>query len=644
MKILIENAGAQTGFLILDKAGEWVIEASGEVDSDDRQAGTPTPQTRVLQSIPIDNHLPPSIINYVTRTRETVVENDATHEGKFTFDPYIKAHQTKSILCAPLVNQGQLGGIVYLENNLTTGAFTPDRLELLQLLSGQAAIAIANAKLYAEVTASEKRLTQYLEAMPIGVAVHDLTGQLYYANQTAEQLLGIEVLPKAKTEELAQAYQVYRAGTGELYPNDQMPAVRSLGGENVKVDDLEIHQPDKVVPLEVFSTPIFDETGKIVYAIVAFQDIRERKQAENLRAQYSRTLEIQVAERTQELSQALSNLKSTQEELIQSEKMAALGQLVAGVAHEINTPLGAIRSSVGNMSKFLSQTLEQLPTLFHSLSPEEGQDFLALLQRSLQQESTFSTKEERQFKRALRRQLEALELDNVDTIADRLIIMGISNDIDPFVPLLKRPDSLQILEIAYKLSELKRATATINTATDRASKVVFALKTYARYDQSGEMTIANLTEGIETVLTLYHNQLKHGVELIRNYAELPPMLCYPDELNQVWTNLVHNALQAMNYRGTLTIDVTTQDQQAKISITDSGKGIPKEIQSKIFEPFFTTKAAGEGSGLGLDIVNKIIEKHQGHIEFESSPGQTTFTVSLPMNVKKATPGIDVDGQ
>jgi signal transduction histidine kinase len=296
------------------------------------------------------------------------------------------------------------------------------------------------------------------------------------------------------------------------------------------------------------------------------------------------------------------------------------------------------------MSKFLSQTLEQLPTLFHSLSPEEGQDFLALLQRSLQQESIFSTKEERQFKRALRRQLEALELDNVDTIADRLVIMGIANDIDAFVPLLKRPDSLQILEIAYKLSELKRATATINTATDRASKVVFALKTYARYDQSGEMTIANLTEGIETVLTLYQNQLKHGIEVIKNYAELPPVLCYPDELNQVWTNLVHNALQAMDYRGTLIIEVTAQDQQAKISITDSGKGIPKEIQSRIFDPFFTTKAPGEGSGLGLDIVKKIIEKHQGHIEFESSPGQTTFTVSLPMNVKKATPGIDVDDQ
>ncbi|HEY9741305.1 MAG TPA: AAA family ATPase [Coleofasciculaceae cyanobacterium] len=621
MTILIQNAGAQTGFLMLDRAGEWVVEASGEVDADG---------VKVLPSIPINQYLPASIINYVTRTQETVVEKDAAQQGKFTLDPYIKANKTKSILCAPLINQGQLSGIVYLENNLTGGAFTPDRLEVIQLLSGQAAIAITNAKLYAEVTESERRLTQYLEAMPMGVSVHDSTGQLHYANRTAQQLLGINVLPEAKTEQLTKAYQVYRAGTQELYPSAQLPIVRALSGETVKADDLELYQPDKIVPLEVSTTPIFDETGKIVYAIAAFQDISDRKQAEKLLAEYNRTLEIQVAERTQELKSALDHLKATQEELIQSAKMAALGQLIAGIAHEVNTPLGAIRAAAGNISQSLDQTLEQLPKLFQSRSPEQSTDFLALLQRSLQQKSTFSTRENRQFKRAIRRQLEALEIDQADLIADRLVTMGICNEIDTFVPLLKRPDSFQMLEIAYELSGLKRGTAIIKTATDRASKVVFALKTYARYDQSGEKTIVNLTEGIETVLTLYHNQFKQGVEVIRNYAELPPVLCYPDELNQVWTNLVHNALQAMDYRGTLTIGVTQVNQQAKISITDSGSGIPEEIRLKIFEPFFTTKPPGEGSGLGLNIVKKILEKHSGHITVASQPGRTTFNVFLPI--------------
>jgi signal transduction histidine kinase len=362
----------------------------------------------------------------------------------------------------------------------------------------------------------------------------------------------------------------------------------------------------------------------------------ERKRAEQLLANYNQTLEQKIEERTQALSHTLDHLKATQQELIQSEKMAALGQLVAGIAHEINTPLAAIRSSAGIISKFLNQTLEQLAILSESLSKEQVQDFLTLLRRSLQQESTFSTREERQFKRALTRQLEALEIDNADSLADTLVTMGIYDELDAFVALLKRPDSLELLSIAYKLSELKRGTTTINTATDRASKVVFALKSYARYDSSGEMIPANLTEGIETVLTLYHNQLKQGVNVIKNYAQLPPILCYPDELNQVWTNLFHNALQAMDYRGTLTIDVIQQDREIKVGITDSGKGIPQEIISKIFEPFFTTKPPGEGSGLGLDIVKKIIEKHNGKIGVESQPGCTTFTVFLPLQLNEET--------
>jgi two-component system, NtrC family, sensor kinase len=201
------------------------------------------------------------------------------------------------------------------------------------------------------------------------------------------------------------------------------------------------------------------------------------------------------------------------------------------------------------------------------------------------------------------------------------------------LPLLQDPTSSDILQRAYQISTLQRSTNTIITATDRAAKVVFALKIYSRSNSRGEKVIANITEGIETILTLYYNQLKQGVEVVRNYQEeLPELLCYPDELNQVWTNLIHNAIQAMDNSGVLTVEVRAENQSLLVGVTDSGKGIAPEILPRIFEPFFTTKPAGEGSGLGLDIVKKIVEKHSGKIEVTSAIGKTTFTVSIPIAV------------
>ena len=344
-------------------------------------------------------------------------------------------------------------------------------------------------------------------------------------------------------------------------------------------------------------------------------------------------VEAKLRQKNQELANALQNLKMTQAELIQSSKMAALGQLVAGVAHEVNTPLGAIRSSVENIDDFFTHNLGKLPQFFQEISPERYSDLLVLLQKSIQQPTTLSAKEKRQFKRGLIHQLEERGIENPDTIADTLVDLGVYDDISPFSPLLEDPDRANILDTVYQIATLQKSTQTIKMATQRAAKVVFALKNYARYDATGEKSIAKLTDGIETVLTLYQNQIKQGVEVIRNYQDnLPAILCYPDELNQVWTNLIHNGLQAMELRGVLTIDVRQEDDNLQVRIIDSGKGIPPEVMPRIFQPFFTTKPPGEGSGLGLDIVNKIIDKHQGEIEVESIPGKTTFTVSLPMNL------------
>ena len=310
--------------------------------------------------------------------------------------------------------------------------------------------------------------------------------------------------------------------------------------------------------------------------------------------------------------------------------MVALGQLIAGVAHEINNPLGAIRSSIENIADFLDKNLQDLPQFFQNLSPEERRFFFNLLQKSAQEKTRLSSKEQRKVKRKIRQELESKNIENADTLADTLVDLGVE-DIEPLLPIFETPNSSKILENAYQFFTLHQSTNTISNAVDRAAKIVFALKNYARYDTQGEKVEANLIDGIETILTLYQNSLKRGVELVRNYEDIPSIFCYPDELNQVWTNLIHNALQAMENKGSLIIDLKPKDRNIQVSITDSGKGIPPEIMSKIFQPFFTTKPPGEGSGLGLDIVRKIIDKHQGNIEVESKPGQTTFTVSLPIN-------------
>ncbi|MDY6936464.1 MAG: AAA family ATPase [Cyanobacteriota bacterium] len=503
MQVAIENAGAENGVLVLSSSVESESEAEELVVAAQYAGKQCNLRATRLQDSPC---VPLTLIQYVWRTQKKLVFDDARTQTNFAVDPYMLEHQPKSVLCLPLQKQGRAVALLYLENNRTTQAFTPDRVEILKILASQAVISLENAQLY-------KKL-----------------------------------------------------------------------------------------------------------------------------ADYSQNLEQKVTQRTQELSETLKQLQETQNELIQSEKMAALGQLVAGVAHEVNTPLGAIRSSIGNIADFMDRKLHTLPTFFQNLSSDRQRDFLALLDRSTQHSndlSLLSSREKRKIRRQLTRQLEAAQIERANLIADTLVDIGVRDRLEEFFELLKDRNSQEILNEIDQLTSIRRSTQTISMATDRAAKVVFALKTYAHDDRSSQKVEAQIIDGIETILILYNAQLKQGIEIVRNYEEnLPSILCYPDELNQVWTNLIHNAIQAMNNQGKLTIRVGQCEPHLHVSITDTGTGISPEIQDKIFQPFFTTKPAGEGSGLGLDIIHKIVKKHQGQIEFESVPGCTTFHVWLPIQEQK----------
>lgn len=348
----------------------------------------------------------------------------------------------------------------------------------------------------------------------------------------------------------------------------------------------------------------------------------------------------QITDQKHQLEQTLQTLQVTQQQLVESEKMAALGQLIAGIAHEINTPLGVIRSSVENMSTALNTSLTSLPLIFQSLSAEHQQIFLEFVKRAWQPKKPLSTREERRYRRALITELEAYDLDDAAEIADTLVDVGVYEKITPFLPLFYTSHRQELLRSVYSLSIQHHSRDHILTAIERVSKIVFALKSYAHYDVADVMLETDIVASVEVVLTLYQNYLKQGITVIRHYDDVPKILCYPDDLHQVWMNLIFNAIQAMEQQGILEIAIfqktgASAEQKSTgdrlvVEITDSGGGIAEEIRERIFEPFFTTKPAGEGSGLGLDIVQKIITKHQGSVEVESRPGKTTFRVLLPM--------------
>ena len=350
----------------------------------------------------------------------------------------------------------------------------------------------------------------------------------------------------------------------------------------------------------------------------------ETQQAHNQALQ----IQAELARKDAELAQKETDY--TKEQLQQADKMASLGQLVASVTHEINTPIGAISSSGSSITEALGDVITQLPPLLQRLDSDTSQLLVELLKQGNRPRAAMSSREERAVVKKVTEQLDAAGVEGARQKAGLLVQFNAQDEVTHYQPLLQHPESEHILQAARSLIYALGNARNVNVAVERVTKIVKALKSFSHFNIGTEKIDANLTEGMETVLTIYQGQTKVGVEVVRNYEEIPNLNCYPDELNQVWTNLIHNALHAMNHEGSLTIGIRKENDCAVVSVGDSGCGIPEEIRGKIFDVFFTTKPAGVGSGLGLDIVKKIIDKHQGRIDLQSEVGVgTTFTVTLP---------------
>jgi len=367
------------------------------------------------------------------------------------------------------------------------------------------------------------------------------------------------------------------------------------------------------------ATKVIEYKGKS-YGIAIARDITEKKEfIEN------------IINEKENLEALVDNLTQTRDLSIQSEKMVALGQLIAGVAHEINSPLGAIRASTENLNTSIKKIIDNLSYFIKSLTIEKHTFIDVVLKNISFKIDDLSIKEKRLLRKEISSILASYNVPNYEEIAETLVYIGLYPIPDSLIPYFHKDYSLELLEFLKNFISIWKNTDTINLAVERASKIVFALKKYIHRDLSGKKQPTDIIDTIETVLTLYNNYLKHGIEVEKQYEKVPEIYCYTDEITQVWTNLIHNAIYAMNYKGKLTIKVFLEDNYIVVKIIDTGCGIDPDIQDKIFEPFFTTKKPGEGTGLGLDIVKNIVERHNGFITFKSKLGEgTEFTVKLPI--------------
>jgi signal transduction histidine kinase len=340
-------------------------------------------------------------------------------------------------------------------------------------------------------------------------------------------------------------------------------------------------------------------------------------------------LEATVKNRTQELIETLENLKAAQEQMILNEKLATLGQLVAGVAHEINTPIAAIKAGIENMMDYIPSLVNKMPELLANATIEMRTLFRNLINECINESKTLTNKEERALRKRYETELQALQLTEARYFASLLVSNGFRGELGPFHQLFLDTNAKEFLQIASNIINLNSNINIMNQATDKTRKIVYSLKNFAHFQTEEELREINVNDSIEDILTLYQNQLKKGIEVVRQYGSVSPILGYADQIGQIWTNIIYNAIQAMNFMGKITISTYNVAEGIEVAIQDNGPGIPIAIQNKIFDPFFTTKPKGEGTGMGLDIVKKIIQKHNGSIRLESEPGNTTFYVTFP---------------
>ena len=605
-QIILQHSGGDRCALILpDETGEWQVQAIA------------TPKEIQLCTEPLNNNrnIPVKLIQYVKNTYEIVVIDDLETDLPVVGD-YLKQHQPKSVLGLPMLNQGRCIGTIFLENHLTSGVFTGDRILLLNFLCTQAAISIQNSLLYKELESSllkaQKTSQELVETLALSKGQQQILALIAQGLPLTQMLEETALYIESHSRHTAycsflllEAGERLRHGAAPSLPsnyNDLIdgiaigPEVGSCGTAayrkaSVTVTDIATDPlwANFQVALDFglhacASTPILGTEGQVLATLAMYQPepgeftLHDRQLMEV--ATYLARIAI-------ERHQADIELQQLNLQMIQGEKMATLGNLVAGVAHEVNNPIGFLNGSVENAKDYVQDLFEYLDTYQSQHPPNQ------VVQESAEE-----------------------------------------------------------IDLEFILEDLPKLLDSMQNATDRIKSISTSLRTFSRADTEHKVS-ASLHEGVNSTLLILKYRLKANekrpaIEVVKNYGDLSDIDCFPGQLNQVFMNILANAIdmfdevaQQMSFNNLksnpqkITIQTVNLAEQnaVEIRISDNGKGIPDEVKSKIFDHLFTTKGVGKGTGLGLAIAKQIIEeKHQGAINCISELGKgTKFIITLPLS-------------